>query len=159
MPGVGRTSITLSAAGGRGRAGRAGASLRQLLGIGDDLGPPKRSLICSQPWLWGWCRLSTRGSHLCSQMSGFPGSSGRVLAKGEALCPAGLSLPVWLWEPEGSWWNWVDALCPRSSAPPCLWARKQTRGPELRQQAHRPPRPSSFLSKCFPPCKESQLRR
>lgn len=69
------------------------------------LRPHKRSLICPQPWLWGWCRLSTRGSHLCSETSGFTGSSGRALAKGEALHPAGLSFPVWLWEPEESWWN------------------------------------------------------
>lgn len=37
MPGVGRTSIMLSAAGGHGRVGRAKASLRQLLGVGGDV--------------------------------------------------------------------------------------------------------------------------
>lgn len=47
MPSVGRTSITLSAAGGHGRAGRARASLRQLLGVGGDVGASQEVLDLS----------------------------------------------------------------------------------------------------------------
>lgn len=49
MPGVGRTSILLPAAGGHGRAGKIRTSLRQLLEVG---GPPKRSLLSDLRLSW-----------------------------------------------------------------------------------------------------------
>ena len=53
MPGVGRTSILLSAAGGHGRAGRARASLRQLLEVGGDVGASQEVLDLSIPLALG----------------------------------------------------------------------------------------------------------